>query len=53
MSMSHVFFCFVSCKTGCFPSHPDGRLSSMRLLQPEDLRHHVVSGGMQQDPSGS
>lgn len=32
-------------------AHPDGRLSSMRLLQAEDLRHHVVGGGMQQDPA--
>lgn len=24
----------------------------MRMLQAEDLRHHVVSGGMQQDPAG-
>lgn len=39
-------------RTGCSPSHPDGRLSSVRLLQPEDLRHHVVSRGMQQDPAG-
>lgn len=23
----------------------------MRLLQAEDLRHHVVGGGMQQDPA--
>lgn len=33
------------------PSHPDGSLSSMWLLQAEDLRHHVVSGGMQQYPA--
>lgn len=32
-------------------SHPDGRLPSVRLLQTEDLRHHVVCGGMQQDPA--
>lgn len=34
-----------------FVSHPDGRLSSMRLLQTEDLRHHVVCGGVKQDPA--
>lgn len=33
-------------------SYPDGRLSSVRLLQAEDLCHHVVSGGMQQDSAG-
>lgn len=31
--------------------HPDGSLSSVWLLQAEDLRHHVVCGGMQQDPA--
>lgn len=31
--------------------HPDGSLSTVRLLQAEDLRHHVVGGGMQQDPA--
>lgn len=30
-------------------SHPDGGLSSVWLLQAEDLCHHVVGGGMQQD----
>lgn len=32
-------------------SHPDGRLSSVWLLQAEDLRHHVIGGGVQQDPA--
>lgn len=31
-------------------THPHGGLATMGLLQPEDLGHHVLRGGMQQDP---
>lgn len=31
-------------------THPHGGLAAMGLLQPEDLGHHVLCGGMQQDP---
>lgn len=43
---------FVWRSAGRSPTHPNGSLSSVRLLQSEDLRHHVVSSGMQQDPTG-
>lgn len=39
----------------CVPfssSYSNGRLSSVWLLQTEHLRHHVVGGGMEQDPPG-
>lgn len=32
-------------------THPHGGLATMGLLQPEDLGHHVLCGGVQQDPS--
>lgn len=31
-------------------THPHGGLAAVRLLQPEDLGHHVLRGGVQQDP---
>lgn len=33
-----------------YGTHPHGGLATMGLLQPEDLGHHVLCGGMQQDP---
>lgn len=45
-------FAFIEKCVAFSSSYSNGRLSSVWLLQTEHLRHHVVGGGMEQDPPG-